>query len=104
MLDGIDLKEIFLFIGRVCKDAEIGWWTWHATMKQDMFVFLVFGMMSSDLMVGNPACGARSVLNSASPCRFCGIPSSELDNPDFSIVNSQKTPQLIDEIRTIAAR
>ena len=95
-------EESFFFIGRVCQEAESGWWTWHETMKQDVFVYLVFGMMTSDLMIGNPACGARSVLNSASPCRNCGVTNKDLDNPNFSISLAPKTPQFIDQIRQLA--
>jgi hypothetical protein len=55
-------------ITQVCLEAEEGWWTWHETLQQEMFVFLVFGMMSSDLMLGNPAAGSTSVLGNIFSC------------------------------------
>ena len=102
MLDDMNLDEIFLFIGQLCKEGELGWWTWHETMQQNVFVYLVFGLMTSDLMIGNPGCGACSVLKSSSPCHNCGVNMKDLDNPNYNISHSQKTPQLIDGIRTLA--
>ena len=70
--------------------------------------------MSSDLMVGNPAAGSRSVLNSASPCRLvclqtlifrnCFVTVEDLDNPYFSPILNEKSPQLIDQIRLKAGQ
>jgi hypothetical protein len=95
-------NEMFMFVGRLCREGETGWWTWHEHLKRQVFVFLVFGFMSSDLMVGNPACGARSVLNSISPCRHCEVSVDQLDNPDFDLKSHMKTPQLIDKMRSNA--
>lgn len=31
--DGISLDEMFIFIGRLCSQAEVGWWTWHEHLQ-----------------------------------------------------------------------
>ena len=103
MQNEMNLDEMFLILGRLCADAEKGWWTWHEYLQRDIFTFLVFELMSSDLMMGNPACGAKSVLHSASPCRNCAVPANLLDDPSFNITLVKKTPQLIDQIRLIAS-
>jgi hypothetical protein len=58
----IPLYEKLSIIAQLCLEAEEGWWTWHEDLQYNVFAFMVFGMMSTDLMLGNPAAGATSVL------------------------------------------
>jgi hypothetical protein len=112
----MSLEEMFILIGRICSGAETGWWTWHEHLQRNVFVVLFFGFMSTDLMVGNPACGCRSVLNSASACRFvldlnlcndlrfCCVPSNQLDDPNFETNLCVKTPEFVDQVRAMALK
>jgi hypothetical protein len=108
---------VFLFIGRICSESEKGWMAWHETLNRNVFVMLVFGMMSGDLMVTNPAASSRSVLKAAKPCRFifryinscylllinvirdCLVSKEELDDPNFNSKLFPKTFQLIQQVR-----
>jgi hypothetical protein len=43
---------------------------WHEFLQKEVFAITVFGLMSSDLMIGNPACGVRSILSGDQICRY----------------------------------
>ena len=69
-LSDLSLDEVFLLVGRICSEGEKGWITWHASLKKEVFAFLVFGIFSGDLMVTNPAAAVRSVIKAEKPCRY----------------------------------
>jgi len=48
-------------LAKLCWEGEQGWWVWHETLQKNIFAYFVIGLLSSDLMFGNPAAGAISV-------------------------------------------
>jgi len=61
-----DLPEMdkLSILARLCMEGENGWWCWYETLQKQVYTMLVYGLVSSDLMFGNPASGAASVLGS----------------------------------------
>jgi hypothetical protein len=91
-------------IASLCREAEDGWWTWHEALQKKVWVFLVYGMFTSDLMFGNPACGCTSAIgvfiegnlqcSGNNPCRCCHIHVREL-NKAYDLRSNVKTPGFI---------
>jgi hypothetical protein len=60
--DTISTTQQISILAQLCYEGEAGWWTWHETLQCDVYVFLICGIVSSDLMFGNPASGCISTL------------------------------------------
>ena len=53
-------KQVEILV-KLLWEAEQSWWTWYESHQKDVFAFLIVGILSSDMMFGNPAAGATSV-------------------------------------------
>ena len=111
--DTISNTEQISILAQLCYEGEAGWWTWHETLQCDVYVILICGIVSSDLMFGNPASGSISTLgkkyenlpNSLGDyfCRFCNI-TKQMISTNYSINSERKTPEMNEKFREEAEK
>ena len=111
--DTISTTQQISILAQLCYEGEAGWWTWHETLQCDVYVFLICGIVSSDLMFGNPASGSISTLgkkyenlpNSLGDyfCRFCNI-TKQMISTNYSINSERKTPEMNEKFREKAEK